>query len=60
VTRVAPFAAVLPRDLQRAFTPVERQQVLRVEFAPGKIPPPLFAKVLLRSSGILPRWITQM
>ena len=60
VTRVAPFAAALPRELQRAFTPVERQQVLRVEFAPGEIPPPLFAKVQLRSTGILPRWITQM
>ena len=30
--RVEPFAAALPREFQRAFTPVERQQVIRVEF----------------------------
>jgi multidrug resistance efflux pump len=60
VTRVEPFAAALPRELQRAFTPVERQQVLRIEFARGEVPPPLFTKVQLRSVSILPRWITRM
>ena len=45
IARVEPFAAALPREFQRAFTPVERQQVIRVEFLPGENPPPLFAKV---------------
>ena len=60
VTRVEPFAAALPRELQRAFMPVERQQVLRVEYAPGETLPPLFTKVQVRSTGILPRWLARM
>jgi multidrug resistance efflux pump len=57
ITRVEPFAAALPREFQRAFTPVERQQVIRVEFAPGEVPPPLFTKVSLRSLQVVPRSI---
>lgn len=49
ITRVEPFAAALPREFQRAFTPVETEQVIRVEFAPGAVPPPLFTKVSLHS-----------
>ena len=60
ITRVEPFAAALPREFQRAFTPVERQQVLRVEFATGENPPPLFTKVQLRSYDRLPRFITRL
>jgi multidrug resistance efflux pump len=60
ITRVEPFAAALPREFQRAFTPVERQQVLRVEFAPGENAPPLFTKVQLRSYDRLPRFITRL
>jgi multidrug resistance efflux pump len=56
ITKVEAFAAALPREFQRAFAPVERQQVLRVEFAPGETPPPLYTKVELRSTGILPRF----
>lgn len=54
VARVEPFAAALPREFQRAFTPVDRQQVIRVEFVPGEPVPPLFTKVKLRSLSILP------
>jgi multidrug resistance efflux pump len=57
VARVEPIAAALPREFQRAFTPVERQQVIRVEFAEGETPLPLFTKVKLRSGIILPHWI---
>ena len=56
VKRVEPFAAALPREFQRAFTPVERQQVLRIEFLPDQVPPPLFTKVSVRSAGFLPLW----
>lgn len=49
ITRIEPFAAALPREFQRAFTPVETGQVIRVEFAPGEVPPPLFTKVSLHS-----------
>lgn len=60
ISRIEPLAAALPREFQRAFIPVERQQVLRVAFAPGEEPPPLFTKVQLRSVSILPRWITRV
>ena len=56
VGRVEPFAAALPREFQRAFTPVERQQVIRIEFLPGQSPPPLFTKVSVRSAALLPLW----
>jgi multidrug resistance efflux pump len=60
IGRIEPFAAALPREFQRAFTPVERQQVLRVEFAPGETSPPLFTKVELRSADVLPSFITRL
>ena len=60
ITRVEPVAAALPREFQRAFTPVERQQLIRVEFAPGEVPPPLFTKVSLRSANIVPHRISQI
>jgi len=60
ISRIEPFAAILPHEFQRAFTPVERQQVLRVEFAPGETPPPLFTKVQLRSATVLPRFISRL
>jgi multidrug resistance efflux pump len=56
ITRIEPVAAALPREFQRTFAPVETQQLIRVEFAPGEIPPPLFTKVALRSATIMPRW----
>jgi membrane fusion protein (multidrug efflux system) len=59
VARIEPFAAALPREFQRAFTPVERQQVIRVEFLSDETPPPLFTKVSVRQSGVLPAWLTQ-
>lgn len=57
IVRVEPYAAALPREFQRSFTPVERQQVFRVEFASGTDPPPLFTKVQLRSADLTPRWM---
>ena len=60
ITRVEPFAAALPHEFQRAFTPVERQQVIRIEFLAGELPPPLFTKVSVRQAGILPTWIKQI
>jgi multidrug resistance efflux pump len=60
VTRVQPFAAALPREFQRAFSPVDRRQVIRVEFLPDEVPPPLFAKVQLRSTHGLPGWISAL
>jgi hypothetical protein len=35
------------RRIQRAFTPIERQQVIRIEFAEGETPLPLFTKMRL-------------
>jgi hypothetical protein len=50
------LAAALSREFQRNFAPVERQQVVRVEFAPGEAVPPLFSKVQLRSANVMPQW----
>jgi multidrug resistance efflux pump len=53
IVRVEPFAAALPREFQRSFIPVERQQVIRVEFASGVEQPPLFTKVQIRSPNVV-------
>jgi multidrug resistance efflux pump len=58
IARIEPFAAALPREFQRNFAPVERQQVVRVEFAPGEAVPPLFSKVQLRSANVMPQWVS--
>jgi multidrug resistance efflux pump len=60
VARVEPIAAALPREFQRAFTPVDRQQVLRVELAAGEEPMPLFTKVKIRSKISLTGWIASL
>jgi hypothetical protein len=60
ITRVEPFAAALPREFQRSFIPVERQQVIRVEFSGGESPPPLFTKVSVRSAATLPGWFKKL
>lgn len=56
VTRIEPIAAVLPREFQRAFAPVDRQQVIRIDFMPDEVAPPLFTKVQLRSANSVPQW----
>jgi len=57
IVRVEPFAAALPREFQRSFIPVERQQVIRVEFAPDVEPPPLFTKVQIQSPNVARQWV---
>lgn len=57
IARVEPIAAALPREFQRAFTPVDRQQVLRIELAAGEDPMPLFTKVKIRSRFAISDWI---
>src|SRR5487761_400041 len=56
ITRVEPVAAALPREFQRAFTPVEHEQVIRVKLATGQQPPPLFTKVQVTAARFLPPW----
>jgi multidrug resistance efflux pump len=60
IKRIEPYAAALPHEFQRAFTPVDRQQVMRVEFDPGETPPPLFTKVWLKSANMLPGWLERI
>jgi multidrug resistance efflux pump len=57
IVRVEPIAVALPREFQRAFTPVDRRQLIRVEFLPGQEPPLLFSKVTLSSSELVPAWL---
>jgi multidrug resistance efflux pump len=54
VTRVQPFANALPREFQRAFSPVDRRQVIRVEFSSDQTQLPLFSKVTLHAFNIFP------
>jgi multidrug resistance efflux pump len=56
IVRIEPIAAALPREFQRAFTPVDREQVIRVEFDPDETPPPLFTKVELHAAFAVPHW----
>jgi multidrug resistance efflux pump len=50
ITRIEPVAEVLPGEFQRAFAPVDRQQLIRIAFDAGQVPPPLFTKVKIRSA----------
>ncbi len=60
IARVEPLATDLPREFQQVFQPIETQQIVRVEFAPGVIPPPLFAKVSLTASAMTPQLLTRL
>ena len=50
IASIEPVAALLPGEFQRAFAPVDRQQLIRIAFDPGQAPPPLFTKVQVRSA----------
>ena len=60
IARVEPLATDLPREFQQVFQPIETQQIVRVEFAPGVVPPPLFAKVSLSASAMTPQLLTHL
>jgi multidrug resistance efflux pump len=57
IQRIEPVAEVLPGEFQRAFAPVDRQQLIRIVFDPGQTAPPLFTKVEIRSAFSWP-WRT--
>ena len=57
ITRVEPVAAALPKEFQSAFAPVDTRQLIRVDFEPGEMPPPLLTKVSLRPAEFLPHWV---
>lgn len=48
ITRVMPIAARLPKEFQKTLAPVERQQIVRIDFDQGEVPPPYFTKVVVR------------
>ena len=48
ITRVMPIAARLPKEFQKTLSPVERQQIVRIDFDKDVTPPPYFAKVVVR------------
>jgi membrane fusion protein (multidrug efflux system) len=48
ISRVEPIAARLPKEFQRTLSPVERQQLVRVDFDPDQELPPFFSKVTVR------------
>ena len=48
ISRVEPIAGRLPKEFQKTLSPVERQQMIRVDFDEGQEPPPYFAKVTVR------------
>lgn len=48
ITNVMPIAARVPKEFQRTLAPAERQQLVRIDFAPGETVPPYFTKVTVR------------
>jgi multidrug resistance efflux pump len=48
IYRIEPIAARLPKEFQRTLSPVERQQLVRIEFNEGTTLPPYFTKVVVR------------
>jgi multidrug resistance efflux pump len=48
IARISTVAGPLPREFQRSFAPTERQQIIRIEFDEGVVPPPYFTKVTVR------------
>jgi multidrug resistance efflux pump len=48
IFRIDPIAARLPKEFQRTLSPVERQQLVRIEFDEGTTLPPYFTKVVVR------------
>jgi hypothetical protein len=47
IAKVGVIADALPKEFQKAFAPVERQQLMWIEFDPGVAPPPYFTKVTI-------------
>ena len=45
ISKIGTVASVLPRELQKAFAPTDRQQLIWIEFDQGVTPPPYFTKV---------------
>jgi multidrug resistance efflux pump len=48
ISRVAPIAQRLPKEFQKTLSPVDRQQLVRIDFDDGVTPPPYFTKVTIR------------
>lgn len=48
ISRIEPIAARLPKEFQKTLSPVERQQLVRIDFENGETPPPYFTKVVVR------------
>lgn len=48
ISRIEPIAARLPKEFQKTLSPVERQQLVRVDFNDGQELPPYFTKVTVR------------
>jgi multidrug resistance efflux pump len=48
IAHVAPIAQRLPKEFQKTLAPVERQQLVRINFDKDVEPPPYFTKVTIR------------
>ena len=48
ISRIEPIAARLPKEFQKTLSPVERMQLVRIDFDNGQTPPPYFTKVTVR------------
>jgi hypothetical protein len=60
IQTIEPVAAALPKEFQKAFKPVEREQILRVQLDQTADMPPLFAKVRLRDAEIVPAMLHRL
>ena len=48
ISKIMPIAARVPKEFQRSLSPVDRQQIVRIDFDADATPPPYFTKVVIR------------
>jgi hypothetical protein len=48
IAKISSIAGALPKEFQKQLAPVERQQLVRIEFDQGQTLPPYFSKVTVR------------
>jgi multidrug resistance efflux pump len=48
IAKISSIAGALPKEFQRTLAPVDRQQLVKIEFDPNQTLPPYFAKVIVK------------
>jgi hypothetical protein len=48
IAKISNIAGALPREFQKTLSPIERQQLVKIEFDKDQQLPPYFAKVIVK------------